>query len=114
VRGSRRGERGDLVIVEHLVGHATAAVTAAVVPVRPRLPGRARRTGGHLGQRAHHRELGRVDLRGERMLGRVLEWLGAHPPAQLDQLGRPRRRLAQLDQQALDGDQHAQPYLRVR
>jgi hypothetical protein len=102
----------ELVLVEQVRGDARAARTARVVTDRPWLAGGARPTGLHgrelRGHRALLREHGvrELVLVGARRRRGYRGELGAQPGVQGDELARAVGRLAQLDHQALDGDEH--------
>lgn len=101
-------ERRELAIVEQIRGDTGATCAAIVVPHRPGLSRGARRTRRDGAKLRHHGELAGVHLARESALFVVdrARDLVTQAPAQRDQLVRARHRLADLDQQALDANQH--------
>jgi hypothetical protein len=83
-------ERSELVIVEHIGGHARAARTAGEAANRPRLARCARSARRHVTDRRGDRELGVRNLGRQRALivGCEAGPLGAEPPPQRHELGR--------------------------
>lgn len=106
--GAGAREHRELVIVEDLGRHPRTAGAAGVMTDREGLPGRARRARADLAEPSRHRELVRVDVGRERTLFGVgfTAALRAQALVERDDLVCARARLAQLDQQPLDGEEH--------
>ena len=106
---ARVHERRELGIIEQVGRDAGAARTTIVRTHGPRLSGRTRATRRHVVQLRRDRELVREDAPGERALFLldILRELVAHSLAKCVDLVRTRRRLAEPDQESLDGDEHS-------